>query len=427
MTRGRETASMSSAGGLFGRIPVVAMVAAAVLTIGWVWLQPRARPDAAFAEDGAAIGKTPPFGAGTFIHFYLGARAALKGGDAYHPEESLGPSGYAYRPLFHPPPSLLPYLPTSQMSFRWATWINVVVNTGLLSISGWLWGSALSGASRDLKTRVACACSWVLWLPCLNLLGTGQCSAWALFGISLWLACLARGRSGMAGASLVAVVVKPHLAAVAVAFALGCGFGMRRSRMAWAFVLSTLTWCALTHIFIAGAWMDFWEFVRSSRPGSMRSATLAALVGRALGDGHVVLLHVVWLCAGLWALIAGWRISRPPVTCADRDALGPDFMRGLVIACTMSLALVPHAYSYDFIFLLPAFWAAMAALVLQRGSRELISVLAWLALSVVWIAVKTKSVGGETDLWWIPWMGLLLFGQSPPSLSRPHSHPRLLV
>jgi len=404
--------------GPFRRISGVAVIAATVLMIGWGYLQPRAGLGGHAVESDAVLGKRPPFGAETFIHFYLGCRAALSGGNAYHPEDTLGPSEYAYRPLFHPPPSLLPFLAISQLDFRCATWINVAVNVVLLAVSGWFWGGVVSGTRRNWAACVLCACSWVLWLPCLNLLGTGQCSAWALLGVSAWLAYQSRGMPTVAGALLVAVLVKPHIAAVAVAFSLGYGCGMRRTRTVWAFAFCALVWCAITTCFVAEAWGDFLDFVRSSRPSSVQAATLAALASRALGGGFAAFWYGAWICAGLWGFVAGWTLGRRHLVSDDTHS-GNGLACGLAMVCAVGLVLVPHAYSYDFVLLLPAFWTALTALVLQHRVPQALALLTWLTLSVVWFAAKVQSVDGETGLWWIPWVGLLITAQSIPLVSAP--------
>lgn len=94
------------------------------------------------------------------------------------------------------------------------------------------------------------------------------------------------------------------------------------------------------------------------------------------------------------------------------------------MVCAVGLVLVPHAYSYDFVLLLPAFWTALTALVLQHRVPQALALLTWLTLSVVWFAAKIQSVDGETGLWWIPWVGLLIAAQSIRLVSAPTRHQR---
>jgi hypothetical protein len=342
-----------------------------------------------------------PWGGSDFIQYYVTARLVHLGHDPYDLEAAgliqrqLGREG-APLETYGPPPCLLPYLPLAPLSFPQAVGVNLVLSTALLLACARAWTRWLV-ASREPGLILCCLAAVPLWPPVVFVLGMGQNTVLVLAAFTAAVACLRRGRDFMAGACLALTTVKPHLAVGLVAFAAAWAL---RGRRWWVLggMAAGLAGCAgLITAVQPSIWSQYAAFLTGvTPPGQYHGATLD-------GWGR---LHL-----GPWFRLVSWPLWALGVAAAG--ALGcvggtdETLPRRAALAACLALAVVPHAFSYDFVLLLPVFLAAVGGAMRRQETGW-----SWRALVIaaaVGILLAGKSRGWqETAFCVVPWLGALV-------------------
>jgi hypothetical protein len=289
---------------------------------------------------------------------------------------------------------LLPYVPFASLSFRDAVAVHLAVSAALLAICAliWAWWSL---QAREALPLLCCLASVPAWPPVLAVLGMGQNTVLVVASLTAAVACLRCGRNFLAGLTLTLMTVKPHLAITILAFfaawalrqrrfalfvGLGCGLGL--AVLKTFFIRPTL-------------WAEYIAFLANSLPPMhYYSATLDGWGRFWLGEGFRIATQALWVCGVAAASLIGWR--------AHEVSLLP---RAAALVACLALAAAPHAFSYDFVLLLPVYLAVIAAALERRGPGW-----GW-RIAVVFTAVTLLALGKfdgwrELQFWTVPWLVL---------------------
>jgi hypothetical protein len=273
-------------------------------------------------------------------------------------------------------------------------------------------------------------------MPCLSVIGIGQISLWPLLGFTGWLWFTARSRSGgvlarrlnlqvstsptgeltlhrswtqwFAGACLALLIIKPHLGLLLGVFA---GMTMLRQRnwRAWAgFILTVAVATLITQLLRLGIWQDYLQSVQnSSRLALIHPATLEGWLKDNLGDSFTAVTWGIWAVALLLAGIAGYQCGskqRAPSATGNRSSSGALIYCSAIMS-TAAVAVVPYAFNFDFVLMLPGFILALGTAAAQKQIRWRVPFLIWLALEC-WLVAGKLATWSETSYCLVPWAGL---------------------
>lgn len=357
--------------------------------------------------------RSPILGGQDFRQFYAGTRL-LAGGKNPYEESDVWPlqqeDSYANPHVsVSPPPTFLPYLPFGLLGYRAAMRMHAFWSVMLLAASGAGW-LRLAGATWR-QTALGVLLLW-LWLPAGVLVVMGQITALPLFAFTGWLLLERSDRPAMAGALLTLVLVKPHLGLPLALAGLSEMGARRRWRGLAAFAGFALLGLAAPAAFRPTVYHDYLHYLDVAEPTKWVTATLGSLARACFGsEGWWVGLAVAMATAGTAAWM-GWRTAAT----AANGVIVYASMAGLAAAGSL------HAFTYDFVLLLPAF--LLAALEWQRGGPGRMAFYGWLALSLALLVGKLADEGAEWRFAILPWLGLLLLWRqarrlqaiSPPPL-----------
>jgi hypothetical protein len=267
----------------------------------------------------------------------------------------------------NPPWSLVFVLPLRYLSYRqaFALW-------ALLSVA------MVAGCARAVWNLVNPAPSLapaflsLLFGPTVTLLMLGQITVLVLVGVTLFLVSVERRRDWLAGASLVLILIKPHVAFVfLLAVLLWTIYGKRWkiiSGCALALAATSLPLLAINpHIY-----SQYMEFARRFARETIPYPNLGGML--YLASGRHVLAFVPLVIATVW-LFFYWRKH-----CATWDWKSDGMM--VLLA---SVAFSYFSYPYDEIIMIPALIVAYA-----NGNRKI--VLAGFALGNAGYALYISNV-----------------------------------
>lgn len=347
-----------------------------------------------------------PWGGSDFIQYYVTARLLLQRSDPYdlptasRMQRDLGRTGAALE-TYGPPPCLLPYLPLGLLPFREAVATNLVVSCLLLACCAWAWIAWLVG-TREKFLMVCCLAAVPLWPPCLFVLGMGQNSILVLAGFTGCMACLRKGWVVAAGVCLSLAAVKPHLALALMLFALGWDASQRRLQLLAGLVLGLALAAVLVTWIRPPIWVEYVHFLaRVAPPTQYHGATLDGWGRLYMGPWFRLISWPLWGLSVCAAGIVGGRTR-------SLDALP---RRGALASC-LALLGVPHAFSYDFVLLLPVFVTVVGGVLGEHRARW-----AWKALLMA-LAVGVLLVGKqwtwpEPAYWPVPWLAAAVAAAIP--------------
>ena len=236
--------------------------------------------------------------------------------------------------------------------------------------------------------------------PTLCLLMLGQIAVLVLVGITLFLTMVERKQDWIAGASLLLVLLKPH---IAVLFLLAIALWAIRCRR-WAIIVSGLCAIAATSIaavalnpHIFSQYLQFVrQFVQETTPYPNIGGLLYGTTGRHSLAWLPQLLGLLWLAFY-------WR----------RHAAAWDWKTHGMVVLLVSLACSYYSFPFDQIIVLPALMAAFA-----NGNRRIF--LAGFVLTNLGYAVYLSKIAGHYGfdymfLWWTAsaWMITYLLSRQP--------------
>jgi hypothetical protein len=298
------------------------------------------------------------------------------------------------------------------LSFPDAVLVHLALSAILIAVCAVAWTRWLVGR-REPFLVLCCMAAAPLWPPVLYVLGMGQNSVLVLAGLTGCVACLRRGRDAAAGACLALATVKPHLALALVAFAAAWPPGWRRLRLLVGLTAALVVAGALITAARPTIWGDYAAFLgRVTPPTQYHGATL---------DGWARRHEVAWLARVSWPLWAASVAAAAAVSWFSRGRAEDLPRRAALVAC-LALAGVPHAFSYDFVLLLPVFLSVVAGLFGRPPGWAWRWALAAAAAAV--LAVGKNRAWPETAYWPVPWLvGLAAVGLPRPSAPAPAATP----
>jgi hypothetical protein len=347
-----------------------------------------------------------PWGGADFIQYYVTARLVHDGLNPYDLEaagrlqQELGRPG-APLETYGPPTCLLPYVGLGRLSFAQAVAVHLTLSVLLLAGCAWAWVRWLV-RPRAPFLLLCCLALVPLWPPTLFVLGMGQNTVLVLAGLTGCVAALRKGWDMTAGVCLAAVTVKPHLAVALVAFVAAWTPGLRRYRLLAGLVAALLTAAAAMMLIRPSIWGDYIAFLRGVTPPSQyHGATLDGFGRLYLGHWFGLVSWSLWLVSVVAAAALGW---------ADRGGEGRPW-RAALAAC-VALAGVPHAFSYDFVLLLPVFLGVVGRVLAGERARW-----AWRCVPLavaIGVLLAGKKLGWPEFVYWpVPWLALLAAARAP--------------
>lgn len=340
----------------------------------------------------------PVFGGQDFRQFYAGAKLLGEGQNPYDPalvfEWQKVDAFDKVHVSVSPPTSFLPYLPLAPLPYVEAMHAHVGLNVLLLSLAVLGWRRMLFPGQRWLGIGL-CAAIW-LWRPVFLLVSLGQITAMVLAGFTGWVLAMGSGRSWLAGASLVLCAMKPHLGIIPIAFALGYGVRQRD----WRFVLSFVccsSLCLLLPWLLRPSVYDDWRAWLHATPLTFWLSSTLQAWGRVNFSGFSEqVMMFAWSIWGLGIALAalwGWRLSTQRLPLAHHA----------ILLLAFDLAAAIHAFSYDYVLLLPGLVFGMGLWWTERRHVALL----WLVLAFGFVYVRLGLMY-EWELWIVAWLAMPL-------------------
>lgn len=341
-----------------------------------------------------------PWGGTDFVQYYVCGRLAREGRNPYDAEAARNLQRSLGRPplpvaTYAPPTTLLLFYPCCGFDFPTAIQANLAINVGLLAfcIIGWC---RLLFPDQPGLILIGLTIT-PLWLPTLSVLGMGQNTLWVLAGATGWAWASVHGRTLLAGILLSAVFVKPHLGALILLFALIYAIRQRYWRTILGLFFTVIIWVGLTQVVMPNSWPNYVSALgQLPPPSTFHSATLDGWGRLTFG---AVFFPVTLTVGLLFALLTGWaaiRCSR----CTNLTFLS-------AVCCAAALCASPHAFSYDFVLLLPGFLAATGGCLNRRTPINSTLLTFWLGLNG-WLIYSNSQAIPEVYTWWVPWIALVL-------------------
>ncbi len=338
----------------------------------------------------------PVFGGQDFRQFYAGAQLLAEGRNPYDREQVARIQQIDWYPTVHvsvsPPSSFLPYLPLAPLPYAAAMYAHAALNVLLLSLAVIGWRRLLFSHQPGL-TKCFLAGMWI-WMPVMLLVAIGQVTAMVLIGMTGWLWAMRSGRPAWAGAALVLCWIKPHLGVMLIGFALCYALRRRGWPCIASFTLLTLLLFLLPMWFRPQVYAEWRSWLGASPPTQWLTSTIQAWGRNYVSPIFYEIGWGLWGLGALTGLIGGWRSAAQP----ER------LVRHGLLLLNLNLMVAIHAYSYDFVLLLPGFLLGFGLWWLHKRPAALL----WLALNAAFFSVKVLGVINEWDLWTVSWLALPL-------------------
>jgi hypothetical protein len=323
-----------------------------------------------------------------FIEYWAAARLTVTGENPYDPARLLPLQQAAGRDtseavmMWNPPWSLAVVLPLGLLPPREAQLLWLLVNFAALGFSGdrlWL----IFGGRRESR--------WIGWLaaiaflPSLFALQSGQISPLLLLGAVLFLECERRGWHLLAGAAMLLLAIKPHLAyLVWVAILCRTGFGGRAGLLQ--ILGGLLAGVAATVIATAcdpAILPQYADALANRPPAQWLSPTLGTVLRLAFG-ADLFKLQFVPVVAGFAWFAWYWK----------HHAAAWNWTEQLPLLLLVSFITAPYgAWPFDLVLLLPA---AVKLLVLRRAMLPLV------AINAACLAMNLLQTGSFAFIWVAP-------------------------
>jgi hypothetical protein len=328
-----------------------------------------------------------------FVEYWGAARLAIHDGNPYDPVSMLAVQravGWPYDDpdlLWNPPWTLAILIPLGLLPFRLATFVWLLLQLGLLLVSGFFLWRCVAPESSRYWVGLLLAAGFVPGWFALNM---GQISPWLLAGAVGFLWAAREGRDLAAGATLALLTIKPHLTYLFFLAVLWWIWRNRRWRIpiGW---LAALAGASGIVLLVDRDIFGRYLAAAANPPLHWATPTLGAWLRLLFGvEWHWLqflpsLLGVVGLGVWLWRRRGPWRWE---------GLAGP-----LLLA---SVATAAYGWSYDQVVLLPAV-AAMVSWVRQSSPGKRATVLGFLAAFQIALLVQNRSQVAEFFYVWHPW------------------------
>jgi hypothetical protein len=254
-----------------------------------------------------------------------------------------------------------------------------------------------------------------IWLPTVLVLGMGQNSLWPLAGFTGWLWFTAPSNAEsrtntrnqwLAGACLMLLVIKPHLGLLLGLFAAAFMLHQRQWRSILAFAVMLALATVATLLIRPSVWNDYLIALRTGPPPmQFYGATLDGWLRFHGGNEFRYLTWAIWFSGLLAGVVIGFKIPARSRSTISQEV--PLLVRSAALLSTATLAVVPHAYSYDYVFMIPGFILALGSWIIWKERPMFVALICWLLLVVFYSTGKSRVLP-EQNYFIIPWSALAL-------------------
>jgi hypothetical protein len=327
-----------------------------------------------------------------FVEYWSAGRLLLEGDNPYDVtriEQIQRQVGHTDEPImmWNPPWAMPLVVPLGLFSIRTAhlLWLlgHLLLLVGCADV---LWRHY--GGSRD--SRIV---GWLLalgFLPCVMALVAGQISPLLLVGATGFLVSVRTRRDFLAGAAIVLLALKPHLASL---FWLALLFWVVQQRRWWIAAGAVVTGLTLTAVALAfdpAILGQYWHTATTTPPAQYRSPTLGTFLRMAVGDGAFRLQFVSLVPGLIWFVPHLLRHRRN----WDWDAQLP-------LLLLVSFLTAPYgAWPFDLVVLLVPV-LRLAVQIVRNGPRRL-AVGIYVAINT--LAGLQLAHGGGAEYLWFFWL-----------------------
>ena len=335
-----------------------------------------------------------------FVEYWAAGRLALDGADPYAPELLLPLQRDAGRDtdeaimMWNPPWTLPLVLPLGALPARVAQLMWLLVGAAAIAVGVQLFARTLVGGRRTLWLAAAG------FVPVYLVLQAGQIGPLLVLGAAL--ACAYAGtRPLLAGAALVLVSVKPHLAYLVWVALIVDAVAARRWKLLGGGIAVGLAFAALPLLFVPQVYHDYLHAMRDHPPAQWVSLTLGTLLRFAFGEGRFGLQFLPML-AGLGWFAWYWLPRRGSWHWGDE----------LPKLLFVSFLTSPYgAWHFDLVLLLIPVLHRLKSLVAAPLSAGVLG--CWVAYALMNLAMLGINLGGGYSYWY-GWVAplLLLWDQS---------------
>lgn len=342
------------------------------------------------------LGRFGSVGSLDFVEYWSAARLVMDGGNPYDPTALLAverAAGWPWEdplPMWNPPWTLALVLPVALLPFGVASFVWLLVQLGLLLVSGLLlWRYFAAQEGREWLSFYLV----VGFFPSLSALKLGQISPWMLLGLIGFLWAERQRQDWVAGASLSLLMIKPHVTYLFLAAALW--WAWRRER--WSILVGWIAGLIGTSTLVLSlAPPVFRDYVGAVRVPEWITPTVGGWLRVALGMERTWLQFLPSVLGGCGLVLWLWRRRGP--WCWEALA-GP-----LLLASVMTAAF---GWSFDQVVLLPPVVAIVSGLRAQRRLKRGVILLALVGAQVGLAAMNHWGVNDAFAVWHAPLLGLL--------------------
>jgi hypothetical protein len=346
-----------------------------------------------------------------FVEYWAAGRLNLTGQNPYGADELLALQRQAGRDkanplmMWNPPPVLTLVMPFGLLDYQPARLLWLLLSlTLVLVIAHHLWGAY--GGPPKLRARALLLP--FTFMPTLFVLDIGQIGVWVLLGLVTLGWGLRRQRWAWAGAALILLAIKPH---VAYLVWLALGLWWLRARR-WTLLLGAggalaVTWLLPTLINPAVN-QQYITAVTTAPPLYWKTATLGNLLRLVVGAQYEWLQFVPPLVGSLW-LLGEWR----------RRAADWDWQIELPRLTLLSTLTMAFGWPFDMVvLLLVVFQIAVWVTRAPASPRRRQVIVGYLAINGL---ALLQAIGGAglSHYVWLPTACLLLYWVARPLAEPP--------
>ena len=293
-------------------------------------------------------------------------------------EQTAGLESQDPKASVSPPVAVILLVPLGFVSAKTGLILWLLAQLACLSLSIWIFWIIIGKPDTRLHLL------GYIFAPALACMQAGQLGIFMLFGVMLFLLFCAE-RPFLAGFALMPCALKPHLFLPFIAALLLWTVFKKSLGIITGFLSSMVATCGLTLLFDHRIWVEYFEFMRSTRLMQIQLPTLSAQLRFLVAPQAGWLQYLPAILATCWAVWFFW---------SRRDRW--DWMSHGLLVLLVSLMCAPYAWLTDEAILLPA--------VLIGIYRSLEARRSWIPVAVIAAAALIELFAGlSITAWYYTW------------------------
>lgn len=339
-------------------------------------------------------------GADDFIEYWAAGRLNSTGDNPYAADELLvlqlqeGWDEVAPLMMWNPPPVLTLIMPFGLLNYGIARLLWLFINLALVMTCAEVLWRFYAG---EPKHRIWGLLASLAFYPTLSVLHIGQIGIWVLVGVVAFTILMHQNRWGAAGAFLILLTLKPHVAYLVWA-ALGLWWLRRRAwGLVGGFALALLITWLVPVLVNPQVTSQYIEAVRNAPPLYWKTATIGFLLRQWFGWEKEWLQFIPSL-AGLGWLLWYW----------SQRAATWEWKREMPLLLLVSTTTMSFGWPFDLVILLPVVVQIMVWALADPSVWYRISTLAFYVSFSGLVIWQHQSGAGLHDFVWLA-PALLLF------------------